>query len=451
MDDHRDNHGKVVLNYRYRLYPNRDQAAVLERSLQASRRWWNALVSLNRHAWRLIESGKEASVRNRLCEAIGKKKVVAQRAAKVNQMVANGMSRSEAIARLQREQQSKVWKLGKFVLAQSYAIALTNDYRQRKTGRFLGSLFAQVVSSFEEACKAQARNNFTTRLRLKRRNDPTTCRVQFPRNPFCYAKALGKVEMNRIDLGALLPPSCRKVLRWVPVCQHRALPEGSKITQIAVTHDRISWHAVVTIGCGKATVAKHYPEASGRIAGINPSRNVAFTVVPADSPDFGQSDGRMFAAPSDPKKLLKRVARLMRKAARQRRAANPDSYRPDGTIIKGCPPIMTSRNLEKTLGQVAELQRRFKAIRTEGYHLAADQILRQFDTIRIGGWHGLNPREKADARRNREGKPHAKGKAALERRRNRADAAHALSDFKRILREKAAKSITRKFYRSLKG
>jgi hypothetical protein len=53
--------------------------------------------------------------------------VVAQRAAKVNQMVANGMSRSEAIARLQREQQSKVWKLGKFVLAQSYAIALTND------------------------------------------------------------------------------------------------------------------------------------------------------------------------------------------------------------------------------------------------------------------------------------------------------------------------------------
>jgi hypothetical protein len=75
---------KIVLKYRYRLYPARDQAAALETSLQASRRWWNALVSLNRHAWRLIESGKEATVRNRVCEAMRKKKLVAQRAAKVN-------------------------------------------------------------------------------------------------------------------------------------------------------------------------------------------------------------------------------------------------------------------------------------------------------------------------------------------------------------------------------
>ena len=221
------------------------------------------------------------------------------------------------ISGLQREQDSRIWGLGKFVLAQSYAIALTNHYRQRKTGKYLGSLFAQIVSSFEDACKARARSKFRNRLRLKRSNDPTTCCVQFRRNPFRYSEPRGKHEMNWIDLGALLPPSCRQALRWVPVRHHRPLPPGSKVTQIAVTRDRISWHAVVTIQCDEALIAKRYPEANGRIAGINPSRNVAFTVVPADSRDFGQSDGRMFTAPSDPKKLLKRVAKLMRKADRQ--------------------------------------------------------------------------------------------------------------------------------------
>ena len=102
MDKHRTTEGKIFLKYRYRLYPACDQAAALETSLQASRRWWNALVSLNRHAWRKIESGKEATVRNRVCEAMRKKKLVAQRAAKVNQMVAAGVSSSRAIARLQR-------------------------------------------------------------------------------------------------------------------------------------------------------------------------------------------------------------------------------------------------------------------------------------------------------------------------------------------------------------
>ena len=401
-------------------------------------------MSLNRHAWRKIESGKEATVRNRVCEAMRKKKLTAQRAAKVNQIVATGVDPSKAIAQLQREQDSRIWGQGKFVLAQWYAIVLTNHYRQRKTGKFLGSLFAQIVSSFEDACKARARSKFRNRLRLKRRNDPTTCCVQFRRNPFRYSEPRGKHEMNWIDLGALLPPSCRQALRWVPVRHHRPLPPGSKVTQIAVTRDRISWHAVVTIQCDEALIAKRYPEANGRIAGINPSRNVAFTVVPADSSDFGQGDGRMFTAPSDPKKLLKRVAKLMRKAERQRRAANPDSYRPDGTIIKGSPPVKTSRNLQKTLCQIAGLHSRFKAIRAETYHLAADELLSQFDTIRIGSWQGLNPRAKSDARRNREGKARPKGKAALERRRNRLDAAHAFSDFKRILREKAAKSTTQK-------
>ena len=444
MGEHQTTDDKVVLKYRYRLYPAYDQAAALETSLQVSRRWWNALVSLNRHAWRLIESGKEATVRDRVCEAISKKKLVAGRAAKVSQMVANGASPSKAIARLEREQESRVWRLGKFVLAQSYAIALTDHYRQRKTGKFLGSLFAQIVSSFKEACKARARSHFRNRLRLKRRNDRTTCRVQFKRNPFRYAEPRGEHEMNWIDLGGLLPPSSRQARRWVPVRQHRPLPVGSKVTQIAVTRDRISWHAVVTIQCDKALIAKHYPEANGRIAGINPSRNVAFTVVPADSPDFGQSDGKAFTPPSDPKKLLKREAKLMRKADRQRRAANPDSYRSDGTIIKGYPPVKTSRNLQKTLCQIVELHSRFKAIRTESYHLAAGELLGRFDTIRMGSWRGLNPREKAVAAKNRSGRPREKGKAALERRRNRIDAVNAFSDFKRILREKAAKSITQK-------
>jgi transposase len=373
-----------------------------------------------------------------------KKKLVAQRAAKVNQMVAAGVNPSKAIEQLQREQGSRIWSQGKFVLAQAYAIALTDHYRQQKTGKFLGSLFAQVVSSFEDACKARARSKFRNRLRLKRRGDPTTCRVQFRRSPFRHSEPRGKHEMNWIDLGALFPPSSRQALRWVPVRQHRPLPIGSKVTQIAVTRDRISWHAAVTIQCDKTSIAKYYPEANGRIAGINPSRNVAFTIVPADSPDFGQSDGRMVTAPSDSKKLFRRVAKLMRKADRQRRAANPDSYRPDGTIIKGCPPVKISRNLQKTLCQLTELHSRFKAIRAESYHLAADELLSQFDTIRIGSWQGLNPRAKSDARRNREGKARPKGKAALERRRNRLDAAHAFSDFKRILREKAAKSITQK-------
>lgn len=439
----------VTLNFRYRLWPTPQQESALGDSMAVARRAWNSLVALRQHALDQCRRGREADIRRELIALDAAKKPVGMRAAKLRRLAAEH-GEEGARLRLQAEVQERVWALGRSRLIKEFAVARAAQAKNRKVGDAMGAMWWQVADAFGLACEALKPGR---RLRYRRRDESAPLRVQHQRGLPIRERADGE---HFVDLGALLPAARREALRWCRYEAHRPLPEGARVKRIALTQDRTGWHVVLTIDVPRDSVAKQFPS-TGRTAGVDPGRTIALTVAPADSKTFGQHDGIELRATRGQGRLLRRVARLARKADRQRRANNPDCYREDGSAIKGQRPRKTSRKLDRTRDQLAELHRQFAARRTEFYHLAAGELLRRFDVVQIGNWTGLPGAAAARARnaaliaaggsRRRPPKPKAprpKGSAARVRGQRRKDAGNALAEFKRVAREKAALSTTSK-------
>lgn len=437
----------AILNYRYRLWPTPQQECALETGMAFACRAWNSMVSLRRHALDQCRRGREASVRNALIELECARKPVGMRAAKLKRLAAE--MGGNPLQLLRTEIEERVRALGRWQLAQEFAIARAAEAKTKKVGSEMGKAWWQVADAFGLACKALRPGQ---QLRFRRRDESAPLRVQHQLDLPVRRRQDG---VWFADLGGLLPADQREALRWMRYEAHRDLPPGARVKRIAVTGDRLGWHVVFALEAPRAAVAKDFPT-TGRTAGVDPGRSIAFTVAPADSPDHGQSDGFELWTTKGRGRLLRRVARLARKADRQRRAANPDCYRPDGTVIRGRRPRRTSKGLESTLDQLAEQHRHFRARRTEFYHLAAGELLRGFDCVKIGNWIGLVPGAAAARKRNAKlierltgappapSKPRAKGVRARERGQRRKDAANALGEFRRVIGEKAKLSRTAK-------
>lgn len=439
----------VTLNYRYRLWPTEQQESALGESMTVARRTWNSLVALRQHALDQCRRGREADIRRELVALNLAKKPVGMRGVKLRRL-ATELGDAAAAEQLKTETRCRVWALSHSNLAQDFAIARAAQIKDRKVGAAMGTMWWQVVDAFRLACQALKPGR---RLRYRCLDESAPLRIQHQRDLPVRERGDGS---HFVDLGGLLSAVHREALRWVKYEAHRALPVQAKVKRIALTCTRGIWHVVLAIDAARESVAKKFPT-TGRTVGVDPGRSVALTVAPADSQTFGQDDGIELRATRGQGRLLRRVARLARKADRQRRANNPDCYRQDGTAIKGRRPRKTSRKLERTLDQLAEVHRRFAARRTEFYHLAAGELLRRFDVVQIGNWTGLPGAAAARARnaaliaaggsRRRPTKPkqpRPKGSAARVRSQRRKDAGNALAEFKRIAREKAALSSSPK-------
>jgi ribosomal protein L37AE/L43A len=134
------------------------------------------------------------------------------------------------------------------------------------------------------------------------------------------------------------------------------------------------------------------------------------------------------------KKFLKRLRRIQRKMDRQKRAANPECFNPDGTWKKGKRAKHLTHNLVETHTQIQRLHERQVNVRREFYHVTAYDLLRQHEHIILDKWRP--PIQKKNKKRAK------KGQAMKRRNINRKSLDHAISMFESILKDKASLSAT---------
>jgi putative transposase len=80
---------------------------------------------------------------------------------------------------------------------------------------------------------------------------------------------------------------------------------------------------------------------------------------------------------------LGRFRRLQRKLDRQRRAANPDNYLPDGRFKPGPKQWTKSARMARTEGQIRRLHRRVANLRREQAHQLTTYLTREFGVIGV--------------------------------------------------------------------
>ena len=163
---------------------------------------------------------------------------------------------------------------------------------------------------------------------------------------------------------------------------------------------------------------KQFPDAGGRVAGIDPGRKVALSL---STPDGGE---KKIIQPSlaRNKGFLRKLRRLQRKADRQRRAGSPDCYDAQNRWIKGKRLGTPSENLQETERTIAEMQRHLADARLDFYHRTANDLLTRYDVVGVGKWRGRG---------------NAPGEGKSQRAQNRKDYDHAISLFVGVLRYKA--------------
>lgn len=258
------------------------------------------------------------------------------------------------------------------------------------------------------------------------------------------------------------------------VAWHRPLPDGATIKQLAITGRPGKRFMVVMLTCPRASVLKPFAK-SDRYAGIDTGYQCALTVVSdaytencktrraaldadgnlalklANDPD--SSDGKALAGAlgnleqyvfSDngalelqprlarDKHFLARLRKMQRKMDRQKRAANPECFNPDGTWVKGKRAKHITSNLVETHKRIQRMHEHQADSRRDFYHVAAFQLLKQHGHIAIGDW-------RAPAL-HKQDKPAPKGMAKKRRNINRKGLDHAIASFKAILKDKASLS-----------
>jgi putative transposase len=80
---------------------------------------------------------------------------------------------------------------------------------------------------------------------------------------------------------------------------------------------------------------------------------------------------------------LRRLRRLQRQLDRQRRAMNPDNYRPDGTVKPGRRDWVKSRRMLRTEERIRRLHERVANVRREQAHRLTTALTREFGLIAV--------------------------------------------------------------------
>jgi transposase len=398
-------------------------------------RWgWNLAVRRERWARQMISLGRAADLHNYLAHR--DLNPTGRRGAKRKTMTDD---------QLRQEQAARAWSRKRSGLSVEYACAAVDDAKQSRVLSALGSAWAKLTSDkgkFQRAwddCwkglrKAPRKNKKYAHGWLSRQIQNT--------NPIVNHLPDDRGD-NYVHLGSFMPWLDASQAR-VRFLQHRPLPDEANITELKVTRHRRSWHVVFTVA---NEVPKDYP-ATGRSCGIDPGMRTPVTVA-GDDMQAGV-DG-LDRGPGRPlKKATKKLRRLQRKLDRQRRANNPECYRPDGSWIKGRRMTHISHGMRETEDRIARMHARCADIRKDTWSNVADEILQRYDTVYLGKWTDGTPAAKAAAKAKRKEawerrqEKRKKGQAAQQRTRERTNRDNALGVFRQILKEKAERSATPK-------
>ena len=93
------------------------------------------------------------------------------------------------------------------------------------------------------------------------------------------------------------------------------------------------------------------------------------------------STGELVANPRALGKAQRALRRYQRKLDRQRRASNPDCYRPDGLALKGKRPRKRSKNMEATERRVRRLHARVANTRADAIQKLTHRLATEHQTV----------------------------------------------------------------------
>lgn len=424
----------TTLIYKYRIYPNDGQIPAIRDAQRQSRKVWNALVGAMKWVESECSHGRKAEVVKNLESILAEKKNTGARAKILNDMLAAGKSRQEAILELNgkilkkadtilRKDGTKAKRASIRTLALTYAKETVSNGIKR--GDFSGgSAFLQsILAKFADSTD-QYPSNKKGAPRFKRFGD--SCTLQAANR----LDALDLIRGDKVNLSALFGDSCSRV----DIKLHREVPKEAVVKQVGVTVQDDVYHVSLFLDVPEEVAQKNFASANGAVAGIDPGRTSAITISSAD----GEIQGNVTPPICRNAAFMRRQARLQRKLDRQMRQNNPANYDEKGSIKRGVKLIWKkTKGMIETRRKMNDMTRRLTNVRTEHYRLSARSILSQFDTVGIGHCKG---RELAAIHeKNRDGKTAREIAAA-----RRKDADNAVSNFEGILKDFAKRSVTPK-------
>lgn len=406
----------AVRCYRYALRPTPIQAKALAHATRQARRLWNEMVALLKYAEKEQRHGRREALLHEYGRILQGKAVTGAAVTKARKlMTERGLaSEHEATAIARSEVVEGARKYGRRRLALAYATERAQATARGKRLILSAQTVVAIVRKF-----ADANALYVTGKRgaphFKVKGDT----VSLQRQVSAGAAAPVDFETNTVDLaGVLGSESCRSVRAIL----HRPLPAGAKIKQVCVTSTATRSFVVFMVEAPAASFVRIEPEASA-VGGIDPGRKTALTV----SDTTGETQFTIQPPLFRDKRFLRRQNRLMRKADRQLRAANPERFDEKGRWKKRAGQLIVTKGLQSTRTRIADGLRHIADARREAYHLGANRLLVEFGTVGVGNWRG---------------KGKAPGVGKSRRAQNRKDYDNALSEFTAILKDKAARCST---------
>jgi hypothetical protein len=153
-------------------------------------------------------------------------------------------------------------------LATEYAMERIEATRKSKGSGLPAAIAYSLLQKFQASTAEYIRGK-RKRPRFKARLDGISLQAQL------QATAPWPLSHDRqgktfVDLARIAGEMCEKVA----VVFHRDVPAGAKIKQVAVTVRRERMYAVLMIEAPATVLVKEFPDAGGRLAGIDPGRKV---------------------------------------------------------------------------------------------------------------------------------------------------------------------------------
>ena len=405
----------AVRCYRYALRPTPEQARALGHAQAQARRLWNGMVALLKYAEREQRNGRREALIHEYGRILAGKALTGAAVTKARKLMAErGLtSEQEATAIARAEQVEAARKYGRRRLALAYAVERAQSTARGKRFILSAQTVVAIVRKFGDACALYVTGKRGA-PKFKVKGDP----VSLQRQLSAGAAAPVDFRAGTADLAGVLGSEC---CRAVPAILHRPLPAGATIKQVAVTATPTRSFVVFMIEAPTASFVRAVPEVPATaVAGIDPGRKTALSV----SDTTGATTFAIQPPLYRDQRFLRRHNRLMRKADRQLRAANPERFDEKGRWKKRAGKLTITKGLQDTRNSIAEGLRHIADARREAYHLGANRLLNEFAVVGVGNWRGRGK---------------APGVGRAKRAQNRKDYDNAISEFTAILKDKAAR------------
>lgn len=473
----------LTLNYKFRAYPTPDQERHLHRAMRFVRWGWNRMVGQTKWANRQIRRGTATRISSLLAQMVRTKAAVGNRIPKLNAlMLSCGGNRTKAERLLQAQDVAEMYALKRSALSKKFAEEYTNALRVRMNDGRMGSVFAKLVASHDDAWRAVWNLAGDSKVkrgapRKKKPSEATRLALQIQKETekVIVDEGFGRIshEDRWVSVSAAFPDrlqhkafgemphvkqlkgEARKLemqrlkrelnqLSLIRFRMHRKLPVGSVIKDLKLTRDttrgKAEWYVIFSVDVTPEAYHKSYPQ-TGLACGLDPGQKTPLTLWGEDMQIPG-IDGEELGPNRPYHKSKRKLRKLQRKLDRQRRMNNPDCFNEKGEWIAGKRLYCFSKRMEETEQQIRALSHHIEHQRDAQHRANINRLLSCYDTIYLGDWSDGSPKQKGEKKRKRKksGVIRAKGVAAQETTANRVNRDNGLGRFTALLVEAAKRA-----------